>query len=279
MPFLDEISYSRDGTIAAVRDYYQFITKMYLKETDIIEPPEDGWASLSTHLQCMGKTDEVLGLLSQLPYLQSPSDIRDQAQGAPWCEFVDWRAQAALVENGKIDGDKLRMLSEGLPGLEYRDDIPPYVVGLTMGSGDLNPTFLLDTQHGIVTWYGITEEMRESAVTVADPVDDDPYDYAASEREAEWRAEGHSWAIADFFTVLKSKFSDLDWVPLGRHRVIDVYTIMHPSSDGVIPMLREIYHSYGWPDLENYRKYECLQRVQAALEEHYPDLADRREDS
>jgi len=47
MPELSDIAYSRDATIAAFRDYYQFLTKMYLKESDVIEPPEDaGPASL-----------------------------------------------------------------------------------------------------------------------------------------------------------------------------------------------------------------------------------------
>jgi hypothetical protein len=39
---LSEIVYSRDATVAAFRDYYLFLTKMYLNESDIMEPPEEG---------------------------------------------------------------------------------------------------------------------------------------------------------------------------------------------------------------------------------------------
>jgi hypothetical protein len=42
MPSLSEISYSRDNFIAAVRDYYTFLVKMYLDESQITEPPEGG---------------------------------------------------------------------------------------------------------------------------------------------------------------------------------------------------------------------------------------------
>lgn len=36
---LEDITYSREGTISAIRDYYQFLTKMYLPESAILEPP------------------------------------------------------------------------------------------------------------------------------------------------------------------------------------------------------------------------------------------------
>lgn len=38
MPDLEDISYSRDETVAVANDYYDFLTKMYLKESDIIKP-------------------------------------------------------------------------------------------------------------------------------------------------------------------------------------------------------------------------------------------------
>jgi hypothetical protein len=41
----------------------------------------------------------------------------------------------------------------------------------------------------------------------------------------------------------------------------------------MISMLQEIYREHGWPDLDRYRKRECLEAVQEALEERYPDEA------
>jgi len=41
MSKVDEIAYSREATISAVRDYYQFLNDMYLDDSEIIEPPEE----------------------------------------------------------------------------------------------------------------------------------------------------------------------------------------------------------------------------------------------
>jgi hypothetical protein len=39
MPELADVSYSRETTIAAVSDYYNFLTKLYLKDDQVIYPP------------------------------------------------------------------------------------------------------------------------------------------------------------------------------------------------------------------------------------------------
>ena len=41
MSGLDDIAYSRDATVAAVRDYYAFLTDMYLDEAEVLEPPTE----------------------------------------------------------------------------------------------------------------------------------------------------------------------------------------------------------------------------------------------
>jgi hypothetical protein len=46
---VSESGYSRDATVEAVRDYYYYysLTSMYLDDSDVIEPPEGGWLSIS----------------------------------------------------------------------------------------------------------------------------------------------------------------------------------------------------------------------------------------
>ncbi|KAI8960797.1 hypothetical protein F5Y11DRAFT_358166 [Daldinia sp. FL1419] len=224
MPTLDEISYSRDEAVATIRNYYRFLTKMYLKESDVIEPPQGGWPNLRANLQSFEKSDEVISLLRHLPYIRRPSDDRDR-------KISDWAAK------GRMAGEDFKMLSEDF---SIREDVPPHVVGLTFG-GRNNPIFLLDTELGV-------------------------------------RAEGQYWAIPDFFGVLEDQFRELKFIPTSSRTVMDVYTTPGPYSDGMIPMLRDIYREHGWPDLERYRKRECLEAVQMALEERYPDYAHRRDD-
>jgi hypothetical protein len=276
MPWLSEITYSREETITAVRDYYIFLTKLYLNETEVIEPPEDGWPSInSENLHDLGKSSEVIALLRHLPYIRRRHDGRE-AQGAPGCYFADWQSSCNAVIQGGTTCEGLKILSEDP---EYLDDTPPHVIGLTSG-GRNNPTILLDTRLGIVHWFECPDYCRHRPTR--EQIIDDPYDYAAeNEREAEWRADAPAWAIPDFFELLKDQFRELNFVPVSSRSVEDVETIRYPPVDGMISMLQRIYREHGWPDLQQYRKQDCLDAVRRALQERYPqfplddDVSDR----
>ncbi|RYO76324.1 hypothetical protein DL762_009826 [Monosporascus cannonballus] len=256
MPSLDEITYSRDATVAAVRDYYDFLTKMYVRESDIIEPPAGGWPTIKPYLECMGKTDEVLSLLCHLPYIRELDD-GNSVQGAPWCYFADWQKLGLR----QVKGETFRLLSERAGII---DDVPPHVVGLTWG-GRNNPVILLDTKLGIIHWYECPYEIK--CAPARELLQDDAYDYAP-ENEAVWIAECGTWAITDFFEVLKDEFRKLHFIPKSSRSVVDIYTTF-PDSDEVIPVMQDIYRRHGWPDLQRYRKRECLE----ALRERYSEFA------
>ena len=46
MPSVSDICYSREVTVAAIRDYYRFLVSMYLDEFNVLEPPKGGWPSI-----------------------------------------------------------------------------------------------------------------------------------------------------------------------------------------------------------------------------------------
>jgi hypothetical protein len=271
MPQLSEVTYSQDACVAAVRSYYDFLTKMYLKNSDVIEPPQEGWPSITTEiLQDLGKTETVISLLRHLPYIRvSSEDDRDNAQGAPWCYFADWQLDAHYVSLGHLNCESLKIHSENLI-----ENVPPHVIGLTSGGRD-NPVFLLDTELGIIHWPECVGEIRYNPSR--ELIEDDPYIYAP-EDEAEWRADAPAWAIDDFFEVLKDQYRELCFVPTSPRIVLDTYTTLAVGTDGMIALLQDIYHEHGWPGLARYRKQECLQAVQKALEEQYPGHEDPRRD-
>ena len=273
MPNLDEISYSRDDCVAAIRDYYNFLIKMYLKESAVIEPPEEGWPSIPLDsLRGLGKTDEVISLLRHIPYITTPQHALSKPHGSPFCYWADWQSYAQGVADGRMKTETLKVCSEGV---EFDDDISPHVIGLTYG-GRENPIFLLDTELGIVHWVECPNDILYDPLR--ETIDDDAYDYVL-ENKAEWRGEAPAWAIADFFELLKDQFRQLKFLPISLRTVIDVYATYGPSAEGMLGMLQDIYREHGWPDLERYRKQECLEAVQTALEERYPDEANRRETS
>ncbi|PGG99157.1 hypothetical protein GX51_06416 [Blastomyces parvus] len=266
MPPLSDIGYSHDACIAVVRDYYSFLTKMYLDEAEVIEPPDGGWPSLATTAvaEDLGKTATVVSLLRHIPYIRDPFDRSEQAQGGPWCYFADWQALVQLLANGGATSEDLRVSSESPYLFEA---VPPHVVGLTHGPRD-TPVFLLDTKLGVVYWVECPGAIRYSPTRAL--VEDDAYDYAP-ENEAEWRADAAAWAIADFFAVLKDQYRDLHFIPLNSRTVVDVYATLSHGSDGMVEMLQKIYRDHGWPNLERYRKRECMEAIRIALEENYPD--------
>jgi hypothetical protein len=152
MPELSEISYSREVCITAVRDYYRFLTKMYLGESSIIEPPEEGWPTITADLlQDMGKTDEVLALLCHLPYIRN-----DFAEVFPGCHFADWQIDCQHIAQGRTTAENIKNFTEDLA---FCGDIPPTVVGLTSGEPEIS-VFLLDTERGIIHWSECPWEIK-----------------------------------------------------------------------------------------------------------------------
>jgi hypothetical protein len=272
MPELSEISYNRDACIVAVTDYYDFLTKMYLHKSCVIKPPQDGWPTITTEsMKDLGKTDEVISLLRHLPYI-CDMDERYRAEAIPSCIFSDWQTAGYFLGLGQEGGEGLRIISENI---SFYKDVPPHVIGLTRGEREDDDVFLLDTELGIVYWPECPGEIRHSPSR--EPVEDDPYDYAPK-NEADWRADGAAWPVSDFFELLKDQFRELNYVPVSPWRVDNVHSVYSPRRDGLISMVQSIYRKHGWPDLENYRKQECLEAIRKAIDDLYPGESDFLDD-
>lgn len=79
MPDFADVTYSREATKAAVTDYHEFFTRLYLKDSHVIFPPTAGWPSVTTadpdKLATLGKSNEVLALLAHLPLHSPPGEL------------------------------------------------------------------------------------------------------------------------------------------------------------------------------------------------------------
>ncbi|XPS91876.1 hypothetical protein M3J09_001285 [Ascochyta lentis] len=87
---------------------------------------------------------------------------------------------------------------------------------------------------------------------------------------------GPCWPVRDFFAMLKNHFVKLNWIPYSPRAIIDIWTD-ETSSGLVIPeglpqLLQSVYRKHGWPDLEVYKKEECLAELKQVLHEKYPDF-------
>ncbi|OLN87543.1 hypothetical protein CCHL11_06201 [Colletotrichum chlorophyti] len=269
MPDLEEITYSRAATIAAISSYYDFLTKMYLNESKVIHPPSGGWPSIVNAdpdaLRTLGKSDEVLQLLAHLPYIRSPRNWHNDAEAAPECILAEWQDLIAYLSPGSVTGgEDMRIASEGAT---FASLAPSHVFGLGFGGRD-NAVMVLDTKLGIIHWEDCPARIewgnwKEQALY--EPDDDVP------EEEAHWRYSAAAWAIPDFFEVLKDQFRTLNWIPISPYTVRSAASCGGPQEEGMASTLQDIYHEHGWPDLATYRKAECLEAVKKVLLERYPD--------
>lgn len=304
MPELEDVTYSRTATIAVVSDYYRFLSAMYMKDPYVLHPPPEGWPSIintdADTLQKLGKSEEVLALLAHLPYIYCPDNWDDDAEAASGCVFADWGEHFLRLTKPEelFSGDSDRLPIQA-----------PNVLSLTSGD-PVNPVMILDTRLGIIHWEDCPEKIEQSqeyhSTSVSYDSEYDPDDAGGDsdeeeneenggdsdeksngdeeenesdedeetirrQQESDWRHSAPAWAIPDFFEILKDQFRTLHWIPISAHTVRSVPMFSGPGTEGIVPMLQDIYRQHGWPDLASYRKAECLEAVRKALEENYPD--------
>ncbi|KAK3303764.1 uncharacterized protein B0T15DRAFT_569234 [Chaetomium strumarium] len=268
----EDISYSRETTIAAVADFYTFLTKMYLDESQVAYPPAGGWPEIVNAdpavLRSFGKSDEVLALLARLPYIQYPSGLWDHAaEPTPGHVFINWPDLLSIRDpNDEDPGRTLRLYTEG----DFYDIYPPHRASYV---------FLLDTKLGIIHWGNCSTRIEngEWTVNMIDKIDVEEEAQERSEEEADWRSSAPAWAIQDFFEVLKDQFRKLHWVPISHYSVRNVAEGEYHGEDGMMAMLLDIYRRHGWPDLTVYRKEDCIVNVLKAMKEKYPGSTCYRE--
>jgi hypothetical protein len=265
---LQDVSYSREATIAAFTDYYTFLTRMYLKESHVVYPPAGGWPAIvnadPAALQCLGKSDEVMALLARLPYICHPihGHSDDDAEVAPCHVIADWTD--FIADLTPDTAQESRLITEG--ELAQMRINPPHVVGLTWNQDE---AWVLDTELGIIHWQDCPSRIDFGDDRMPNVEWD--LEHEVSEEEAGWRQSATAWAIPDFFKLLKDQFIQLKWIPISHSTVKGVPDDEDDDDEGMIPMLQDIYREHGWPDLAVYRKSECLAAVQKAMAENYPD--------
>lgn len=126
-------TYNREQIVAAVTDFYQFLTTLpYVEPDDILYPPPEGWPQITENkFAFLNKTDEVIELLRHLPYLDS---TRGEWIVFPWTNCCDY-----LKEDVKA-------YIPYPPEDDY--EFPPWVINLTYSKGKYGKYLMLDTTDG-----------------------------------------------------------------------------------------------------------------------------------
>ncbi|KAG9952247.1 hypothetical protein KCU85_g2155, partial [Aureobasidium melanogenum] len=261
MPNLDETTYSREVTIAAFRDYYEFLTDMFMPDDWIIEPPAGGWPSITKEkAELLGKNDEVYELMRHLPYLPNSCLLVARAPAANW---------SSVFEKRNFNRQDVRIITEGL---EW-PNIPSSAFGLTRGGRD-DFVFILDTRFGTVHWLeGPDIDFDSTKQPIIGPSGGTKsFEDCTPENEHGWRSQT-AWTIPDFFEVLKNEFRTLRSVPVDACQVEywfgdEDYEALEEPNEGdiLIRSIRDTYLEHGWPDMSVYQKDKCQDAVNKLIE-------------
>ncbi|KAG9380356.1 hypothetical protein A1F94_009251 [Pyrenophora tritici-repentis] len=109
MAIISEISYLRDALVNAIRFYYHFLVSMYMDESMIDEPPENGWETIPNGWINFEKTDEVIDLLRRLPYLSYEFGVIYWYKCLDEVRFMDDQAEGdgyGWADDGRIPEDQ-----------------------------------------------------------------------------------------------------------------------------------------------------------------------------
>jgi hypothetical protein len=127
--------YNREQIVAAVTEFYQFLTTLPFVEPDeILYPPPEGWPQITKDkFAFLNKTDEVIELLRHLPYLDSS---RGEWNIFPWtksCDYLKGNVKAYIPFPPEDDYE-----------------FPTWVINLTYSEGNYGKYLMLDTTDG---WF------------------------------------------------------------------------------------------------------------------------------
>ncbi|KAI1665392.1 hypothetical protein L13192_10333 [Pyrenophora tritici-repentis] len=134
------------------------------------------------------------------------------------------------------------------------------------------PTFLLDTQFGVIYWYKCLDEVR----FMDDQAEGDGYGWADDGRipedQAEWKYESGVWPIKVFFEILKRNFEQLNFAPIGSRIVKAMWGSGSNQTREILFAVQKIYRDHAWPDRARYSKEDCLEDIKIMLKAQFPDV-------
>lgn len=245
----EQEGYDLDTTVTAFRDYFEFLTKMYLDESAIIWPPEGGWPHITEEAAAaLGKSPEVIELLRMLPYIKQDDEVEGSAQ----MRWEDWSSNIHGTLSVQAAADLLEV-AEGDP-----EAVPSHVIGIAVDGVDYDDRIYLDTVEGNMYWIGCPGSVTEDPDLVRPETwswqDEEDY----PEKEGWWRNGAKIWSIPDFFEVLKDQFRTLRFLPQNNGEVGNRGCMAPGHGEEIESTFRE----HGWPDLERYRKRECMEALE-----------------
>lgn len=150
--------YSLDETVAVFKDFFIFLTQMYMDPDCIEEPPEGGWPNITQEtMRQLKKHDNVIELLRHLPRVL----LDKRPEILPKCLWMDWTVRADELINEEFDGETILTMSQGWE-CQFKGKIPRHCIGLTLVDRD-EDVIILETSDGMVHWQVCPQKFQDFA--------------------------------------------------------------------------------------------------------------------
>ncbi|GAM42763.1 hypothetical protein TCE0_044r17035 [Talaromyces pinophilus] len=181
---------SRELT-SAITDFYSLVIKLpYIDPTALIYPPSQGWPDINAEeLRKRGRTEEVIAILRQLPYLRRP-DSGKCRKG--WMIGPDSHAIAYC--DGEVSDEELDKIQP----------TPGHCIWLANAANtEDGAALLLDVENGTITEYSVRSNRNVC-------LDTDQYE--SLPLKDRWMAHS-TLPAAGFFRTWTNKYKMLEWMP------------------------------------------------------------------
>ncbi|GAA2704091.1 hypothetical protein [Actinoplanes palleronii] len=245
--------YSASEIGAVVLEFLTFLTTLHRDSAGLEMPPPGGWPSYTPE-NCAGfKSELVIEVLRNLPYLRSFDSHEDSLGQIHY--------KSCLLDYTTFDSE---ILTESEYLWEYVSDggdesVPDHVFIFSEGRESGGRTLFLDVLHGKV----IEVEIRGGN----EPIIQD---------------------IKEYFEELKRKYRNLEIIPIPHMDMVELEAVgMRPGepdeevskeeimmqsdpdweSDLDIQYTQQLYRAFGWPD--NFRRVEAFSELRELIEARY----------
>jgi len=160
--------YSRDELVEELTSFYKLLIKLYLPDSSLNIPPEDGWPEIAAERYAfLKKNDTVINLMKHLPYIHQ--------DGTCGCMNTIYPMTTCVQYNGPFLQKLMRYEypnKEAVDPLEEVTVIPAHVLTIAMEtSGGDGFFWFVDTERGTITLMGEgTERTHWSIVSTFLPM-------------------------------------------------------------------------------------------------------------
>ena len=230
--------YDRDQVVAAVTDYYDFLSRLHIKPEDIRRPPSGGWPDnviSQQRFSKLGMSAKVIDLLRHLPYVQNDDNYLP-IPITSMCACSDYTG--AMFQDEVEEGGHAGYIpmEEDPEHCTWEKWLKPHAHIVPIASGRVRTTADLDIDRLLTAfWQGryaeyILVDTEDGEVTSWSPWDDEDESFSCAQ---------------ECFSRLKKDIIDARYYPISERKIRPLI-----EDNDMNRQIKELLGKFGWPSEE-----------------------------